>query len=475
MNTQNTLIIEPHFHEINYPYRYSLGLAYISTQISKYGCIEIIDFHVNRKINSYDEFREEEKKFFKRIINKSKDFDIIAITSSLGTYPRAIKIARLVNNKRVIIGGPHISLLLRTNKWKDSVFQDSNYSIDVAFNGEADYSINELYKFFTNKADIRLSEISGISYYSNNTIKHNQYKPIKNLNFIEFPKWDLFPAKINIGFITTSRGCPHNCTFCDERLLFPTYRFRSVQNIISEIIYNRDNYHIQRYRFSDSSLTSNPNLPELCKEIISQDLSISWLCYASINDLFRNMKLIPLMKSAGCKALYLGFESGNNNILKKIRKEITTEMAYKVVSMAREYDLKLKGSFILGLPGESELTIQDTIIFAKKLDLDVINWHILAPGIRYLNTTAEDWNIDWKYADLDIPNRFFSEHALRNELIRKNIWIERHTGAKEKSVPNNLPLHLSGLTYKTLYKWLHKAIISTKQNTELEPFLILNY
>jgi hypothetical protein len=175
----------------------------------------------------------------------------------------------------------------------------------------------------------------------------------------------------------------------------------------------------------------------------------------------------------GCRCVYFGFESGANKVLKKAGKQASTEQATTAVARAREAGLKIKGSFILGLPGESESTIQATIEFAESLNIDIINWHLLSPSHADLSRAKESAEINWFNVCTDIPDFLIPDLASLMGNEARHLWAERHIGFKASEVPIGLEFHKCGMRYADLFNSLSEAIRRTVQNTEKEPMVLL--
>ena len=469
------LLVDPHYHLNKSGYRYSLGLAYIASQCVSIADVETINFELSKKPLTLKEFQKEEEIFLKRIERLIEKADVVGINTTMGSYGRMLKIAEIAKKaeKLVIVGGPQITFLLSLSRWWDNPFFDSGNAVDVAFKGEADYTILSVLEAF--EKGYNFSNIPGISYISKGQVIHNREEPAPvDLAKIKPPIWDLLGIKgdNSIAFIGTSRGCRYACKFCDERILLKGYRYRSTESVTSEIKSNLKKYAIRKYRFTDSCFSSNPLAEKLCDEIKDLNANIAWIAYARVDEIAKKKALLSKMKLAGCRCVYFGLETGDEYLLQRCNKKTSVSDMRTAFRLAREVGLKIKSSFIIGLPGETQESIRRTISLAKELNPDIINWHIFAPSIRYLKNELKDIDVIWKNVQTDMPDELIAEYASLLGDRASDLWVERHIGFKASVVPQTLPRHISGMSYEKLYYWLREAIRETKQNTETEPALL---
>ncbi len=212
---------------------------------------------------------------------------------------------------------------------------------------------------------------------------------IECLDDLPFPAWEDFdltdyqgyyPHRTNLELpMTTSRGCPYSCVFC-VRAFGQRRRFRSVQSVLSEIERNIEEFGCESIVFADETFMFDLKwCNELFEQMIERGLNkkVTWSCSSRVNNV--SPELFSLMKKAGCYYIFFGLESGDETILKTIKKRITTDQIRKAIQWAKEAELICVGSFIIGLPGETEETVNANIELAKELDLYSITFPIAVP------------------------------------------------------------------------------------------------
>ncbi len=352
-------------------YLVPIGLGYIASVIKKEGySVKILD--INALKLSDEEVRETIKKL---------EFDIAGIGGLTPTYKYVKWLADTIKTYKpdvtVVAGNmvatAHPELLLRNSR------------VDIAVIDEGEATIRELVPAILNKKDF--SEIDGIFYKSkdNEILKTSPRKRILDLDSLPFPAWDLFPMEIYLDnpmqartmVVSAVRGCPYECTFCSH----PFGRrvtFRSAGSIVEEIKELKERYNIKMTGFSDDLFLINRKLVlEFCDRMIAEKVNIEWGCAARVNlvddSLLRNMRL------AGCVELGYGFESGSQAMLDRMKKRVTVKQAEEAVKVTRRAGMKITGSFILGMPGETESTIKETLDFIKRTRLPMRRFFYATP------------------------------------------------------------------------------------------------
>lgn len=353
-----------------------LGLAYIAAVLEKNGIdVSILDGYQIRC----------SRKMLIQILNKERP-DIIGITAVTSTIKDAFEVAKISKDVlpkvKVVIGGPHATALPHEVA--------SHPYVDFACYGEGEYTMLEIAKTISNGRDF--STIKGIAYKKNSRIVINPPRPfIEDLDSLPFPAYHLLPMgrsnpKHHWGkgsqwaSMVAGRGCPFRCIFCAEpKILGSKHRFRSAKNIIEEIEYLRERFGIRYITFEDSTFTIHKNrLEALCQGIIDKGMDIKWNCNSRV-DTLPNENLLRLMRKAGCTTIFFGVESGNPEILKKV-KHVTIQEVKNAIKLTKSVGIQAHCAFMFGLPGENRATIKDTINFAKVLDPDTVAFHLLRPN-----------------------------------------------------------------------------------------------
>jgi hopanoid biosynthesis associated radical SAM protein HpnJ len=307
-------------------------------------------------------------------INIARNYEFLVLFTSTPGFPgdiRLVKKIKDVNPKiKIAFVGPHVSVLPERSL-KDCP------SIDFVVRKEFDYAVLE---FSQGKP---LDEILGISYLKNGTVVHTPDRPeIQDLDSLphvtEVYRRDLDVTKYNVPFLLypyvslyTTRGCPAQCTFClwPQTLSGHPWRKRSTDDVAAEMAKAKDFWpNVREFFFDDDTFNiQKARTIELCAKL--KPLNFTWSCTSRVTTDFETLKA---MKDAGCRLLIVGYESGDQQILKNIKKGATIERARQFTKDCHKLGLVVHGDFILGLPGETRETINNTIKFAKELDVETI-------------------------------------------------------------------------------------------------------
>ncbi len=177
--------------------------------------------------------------------------------------------------------------------------------------------------------------------------------------------------------IISSRGCPFSCDFCSRPVFGDTFRSRSPRNIVDEMeLITHLGY--DTIWFADDCFTiSKDRVMRICDEIIRRNLDIKWQCLSRVDTL--DSEIASKMREAGCRRIYFGIESGDERILKIMKKEVNLETAEHAVHNANSADIETGAFFIIGYPGDTDETIINTIRFATSLPLDYLSFTLPYP------------------------------------------------------------------------------------------------
>lgn len=359
-------LINPIVRVSSAPSHFPLGLGYIASVLREEGHeVEVLDINAYRWLPQEVDSR----------IKKAKA-DIFCLTGLITEY-RQIKwlsavIRRYNPAKRIILGGGLAStcseIVLKKTK------------VDIVVIGEGELTIKELVRTFENNGDLR--DIAGIRYKYNGGIYQTYPRsPIECLDYIPLPAWDLFPTNVYIqsvklGFeypvrtmnIISTRGCSYRCIYCDHSNFGYEFRVRSVENIIDEIKALKNIFGIEGIIFSDDLFVLNKKrVEEFSELVIKEDLGISWVCNGRVN--LMEPGLLNKMRLAGCRAVYYGIESASQKILDIMQKDMSTEQAKRTIKMTRDAGLNAGAYFMIGMAGETENTVKETIDFCKEMQL----------------------------------------------------------------------------------------------------------
>jgi radical SAM superfamily enzyme YgiQ (UPF0313 family) len=259
------------------------------------------------------------------------------------------------------------------------------------------------------------SEVKGLAWRKDGEAMINISRPfIHNLSDLPLPLHELLPLqkyrmpliKGAFTFIVTSRGCPAACTYCIKHVSYQfSARIRTPENIMQELWLLKklgiNNIHM----YADLFTVNREQVISLCKLMIEQKINLRWTCNSRVD--YVDEEMLTLMAQAGCWLISWGLESGNEQILKHARKGAYPEKAANSLTIARKVGIKNWGYFIIGLPGETETTIKETIAFSKKLPVDIALFHVAAPypGTPFFFEVVKNgWfrpGTRWEQVDMD--------------------------------------------------------------------------
>jgi hopanoid biosynthesis associated radical SAM protein HpnJ len=364
-----------------------------------------------------------------QVVEMGKDFELLVLFTSTPGFDVDVKMANMMKSAnpklKVCFVGPPVTVepektLLATK------------AIDFVVRKEFDHQIVD----YANGKP--LEELPGVSFIKDGKVVNNPERGvIENLDELPWVskvyKRDLDVTNYNVPFLLnpfislyTSRGCPAMCTFC----LWPQthsghrWRLRSSDDVAAEMKYIKENFpQVKEVFFDDDTFNyQKARTIELCSKL--KPLNMTWSCTSRVTTDYDTLKA---MKEAGCRLLIVGYESGDPQILKNIKKGATIDMAERFTANCKKLGLIIHGDFIVGLPGESRESIRKTIDFAKKLDNETIQVSIAHP----------------------YPGTEFYDYAKKNNLIS--------IGSMTDEVGHQLPKVIyPGLDEAELVEWVER-------------------
>lgn len=235
--------------------------------------------------------------------------------------------------------------------------------------------------------DAKKNEYSSIAFLRpGGKLNLPKFNPPSKVFSISPPRHELFPLHLNksplalkkpFALVVTSVGCPFSCRFCVVGSI--KYRFRPVENIMEELIYLRK-LGVKEVMFNDPTFTaSKKRTISLCQAIRAEKLDISWVANAHVATL--DEEVLINMKISGCHTLMIGVESATQKILDQYAKGISVEKVKKIFYLCHKYGLRTLAYYIIGLPGETKESIQNTIRLALELNSDYASFAIATPDI----------------------------------------------------------------------------------------------
>jgi len=297
----------------------------------------------------------------------------------------------------------------------------SSPEIDFIIRNEPEMTTGELVKTLQESGDIK--NVAGLTFRnSRGEIIENAQRPfIQDLDRLPLPAWHLLdldcyrlPLKgKRYLMISPLRGCPFKCSFCTCQTYYgKRLRKRSVESVLKEIEYDIERFGIGDFFFwAETFVIDKEYVSNLCSAIIERGINISWTSNSRVDTV--DGSLLRLMAKAGCWMISYGIESASQKILDEVDKGTRVEQAYDAVRYAKEAGIKTVGHFILGLPGETEESIKNTINYAKQLGLELAQFYCAVPfpgSMLYERALKEGWieNSDFNhfrqdYAIMELP------------------------------------------------------------------------
>ena len=336
--------------------------------------------------------------------------DLVVIYATTPSIQSDLEHARMAKQATggamTIVIGSHVSAE------PDDTLERGRGFVDAVARREFDFTLREVADRGT------YDGVAGVSWMSPEGIVHNPDRPvIEDLDALPHPAWrhidlddyrdagKLFPFLTLIG----GRGCPAKCTFCQLPQVMYGHRYRTMSpaRVLDEIEYDLELFpNLKEIMFEDDTLTLSTHLErlrEICQGMIDRGLHerISWSANARPD--LTDRETLRLMKASGARMFCTGFEFGNDEILKRIKKGIGTEKMREYARNTSEAGIRVHGCFMIGGPGETRETAMQTIHFAQQLEIDTCQFTGVAayPGTTYYEwakqngyIVAKDWQ-DW--------------------------------------------------------------------------------
>ncbi len=351
------LLINPPFNiaKENYDSSVSVGLLSIASYLHSRGVlVEILD-------------GARQKNFWELLSEKMSNYDYVGLSVMTTQIPGALKISRFIKERnpqcQIIWGGSHPTFFVRETAIHSLV--------DIVNYGEGELTMEEIV------SGKNLSEIKGIAYKKEGEIVVNLPRELHDPEKMPLFNWDLVPCEIleNLYLIPslTSRGCPHQCTFCINAILKNRWRMRTVEQVLKdlEIIKQKDYFRRKKLRFWDENFFVDINRAKtIVKGMIEKRLEIPWETTVRADYIRPGMidaELMAKIRQSGCYLLSFGAESGSPRILKKIKKDIIPEQIIEAAKLCLKHNIIPQFSFMIGLPGEEKSDMMLTLQLIDKL------------------------------------------------------------------------------------------------------------
>jgi anaerobic magnesium-protoporphyrin IX monomethyl ester cyclase len=323
------------------------------------------------------------------------DADVVGITSTTSTVTDAYRFADEVRARGVpvVMGGSHVTFM------SEEALGHADY---VARGEGGEQLMLELIEVL--RGDRELESVEGLSFRRDGQVVHNDPRGFcTNLEELPFPDMTLIHGHQNLHTtpMMTSWGCPFNCNFCSVTALFgKKYRYRSADSVIAELRAKRP----RKVFFYDDNLAANKRrLKELLRRMIDEDLVTPWSAQVRV-DVAKDEELLELMRASGCVFVYLGLESVSQETLNRYEKHQTVQDIVDGVRALHRHGIMSHGMFVVGADSDTRQTVQDTVEFAKKNQIDTIMLSALTPlpgtpTFRELDEQGRIFDKRWEFYD----------------------------------------------------------------------------
>lgn len=410
-----------------------LGLASIAAYLEQHGCsADIIDCFANPDSDSFiDEYIRRNNPRF------------IGATCTTAGFMDAARIFRRIKDLSpetfCVAGGPHVSAL------RERIIRDFP-EVDFVVVGEGEFVLRRLME-----TDGNAEDIAGVVFRNNGQAVFSGFqKKLLELDTLAFPayhKIEGFPKRYQLPIFNyprtpntsciSSRGCPYQCSYCDRSVFQRSFRYNSADYLYRHLKFLKEQFGIRHINFYDDQFTFNrERIETFCRRMIGEPLKMTFNC--AVRSEHVDKELLNLMKKAGCWMISLGIETGDPDLLAQHRQNADLKMMSRTIRLIHDTGIRVKGLFMIGLPGESEQSFRRTMdyVFSEPIDdLNVAKFTPFpgSPLYEKIHTLGK-FNENWEKMDcmniVFVPNgmladdieRLFFEFHKRYYTRFKTIW-----------------------------------------------------
>lgn len=357
---------------------------------------------------------------------KSISPDIIIWSTGTPSIISDLKIAEIFKahfpTTKTAVFGTHVTAL-------DEKVLNANSDIDFIIRNEPEETAVELIKAIKDQRDIKT--IEGLSFIEKGRFLCNPTRDfIGDLDSMPMPAWDLINIEdyklplINEKYLIVAplRGCPYSCSFCTCQTYYgKKLRKKKVSLVVDEIEFNKKHYGVDHIFFWAETFVLDRNyIKDLCNEMLKRKVNIRWVSNSRTDIITQD--LMNLMAKSGCFMMSFGIETGNQEVLDLTKKGTKVNQARECIEWAREAGITTVGHFILGLPGETKESMEQTIQYAKEVGVHFAQFYhaVPFPGSRLYNEALEKgWVSDQSFDRFRQDSPMMEINGLKAEVIEK--------------------------------------------------------
>ncbi len=307
--------------------------------------------------------------------------DVIGVTCVTPLFPVVVEICRLLKkllpDVPIVVGGPQVTIMPETTM--------RNPAFDFGIEGEAETAMPRLLEAIAGAGSAQ--EIGGVLLREGDRIIRTGLAEMMPIDEIPFPHrddlpndryFDLTTESRRVSSIMTARGCPYRCSFCERYIRGGHYRVRRADSVVAELEELVTRYGCSEIVIYDDTFTANKKrTAEICEMVLERGLKFRWDCRTRVDCV--EPGLLKLMARAGCSRISFGVESASEDVRDVFNKKITIEQVEQAFEWTRSAGIRILGYFMLGAPGETRASIEETLALSLKLNPDFAYYSIVIP------------------------------------------------------------------------------------------------
>jgi len=408
---------------VNMGSSFSTTVAYLGTYLQRRGFS--FDY-----VSSF----QDEKEYLAEKLAQENILTIAVTTTFYVTSLPILEIMQFIKKynrtAKIIVGGPFVSTQVRSREAKSLQSVLKSIRADFYVNSsQGEETLVQLLQALKDGATI--DKVNNLYYMVDKGYVSTPILKEDNPLSENMVKWDLFADRVDdYVMVRTSRSCPFNCAFCGFPQHAGKYQTASLEAVEEELNLLNRIQSLKHVDFVDDTFNVPPKrFKEIVRMIIKNKYKFSW--HSQFRCQYADREMIELMKESGCKGVFLGIESGNNQILENMNKAVTVEQYRKGIELLKEYDILTFGCFIVGFPGETDETVRDTFDFIEESGLDFCRAQLwFADPVTPIWNQREKYQIrgvhfKWYHATMDYKRAcdLIEQGFLA---LKKSIWVPQY-------------------------------------------------